>query len=69
MSQPHAALKITVGSEILNDTSQLATCEIEGCEGCLIQALTMLLLTDTKMKNVLNKAIRKANEIKASKQN
>lgn len=43
--------------------------EIKGCKECLVGAIAILLLNNNDFKDLINKAVRIANERKAQKEN
>lgn len=48
---------------------QVVDGKIQGCKECLVNAITNLLLSHPEMKELINKAIRLANERRAQKEN
>jgi hypothetical protein len=68
-SDNHAQLIISV-SRLVEGTSITAVkAELNGCKNCLVTAITNLLLCDNDFKELINKSIRSANEIKGRTQN
>lgn len=68
--KPHAQLTLTVPyHKTASPGMAMVICDIRGCKDCLITALTALLLSNPDVKELVNKAVRGANEIKGRTQN
>lgn len=67
----HASLTIKVNEPIPGMDAKMGYCQIEikGCRDCLQNALTNFLLCDPAFKELVNKSVRAANEIKGRTQN
>ncbi len=65
---PHAKLEITVMAQNMHGIGVLDG-KIQGCKECLATGIAVLLLSHPEMKELINKAVRIANERKAQKEN
>lgn len=72
MIKTHSKFIVSLGELVeLNNHDKLGEChaEIIGCKSCLIRALGNLLARDPELKDIINKSVRVANEIKGRTQN
>jgi hypothetical protein len=66
--RPHGRLEVRVVRHFTEGVSN-AEVEIQGCNECLVEAIAMHLAVSPPFKELINKAIRLANERKAQKEN
>jgi hypothetical protein len=65
---PHARLEIRVERHIAQG-EHILTCDMQGCSNCLVETIARMLATHPRFKEVINKAVRLANDRKAQKEN
>ena len=65
----HAELHVNVSRHSDPSAFVAAIVTVSGCKECLVKALTQVLLHDSKFKELINTAVRAANEIRARNQN
>lgn len=69
----HAKMIVTVEKEFESTTTTGGTLSLEGCRNCLTEFITELMVKDDQFREMINKAGKKANEIRrkirASKEN
>ena len=65
---PHAKLELNVTAHIQGNFGY-AQVTIEGCKNCLAEAIAAHLHASPKFKELINQAIRLANDRKAQREN
>lgn len=73
-TKSHAKMVLSVEAppfykQLLGHSTGSVQMRLIGCQECLIKALTEMLLTNEEFKNIVNKAVRAANEVRTREQN
>ena len=66
---PHAELQIRVERHTIGLGASAIVANIKGCKDCLQASITALLLSNQEFKELINRSVRAANEIKGRTQN
>lgn len=65
----HAKMTITIEKHLEVGGIPTTTIEVEGCGVCIAAALTIGMLTNDKVKKIIQVAVKAANEQRAKNQN
>lgn len=66
---PHAVLSIVVSGHLAAGPFHDAELTVKGCHSCIVECFAEFLLRKPDFKELINKAVRLANERKAQKEN
>lgn len=69
MEKTHALLTVQIENHLAQGPSRATKIVISGCKECLAMGIANVLLIDNDFKDLINRSVRMANEIKAKNQN
>lgn len=69
MEKTHAVMIVEIQHHLLEGPAKALKIQLTGCRECLVKGIANALLIDNDFKELINRSVRMANEIKAKNQN